>query len=110
MRTQEQIHRDIDRRFEELKREAESPARVRPCQKCRHFAGYKYPSIKETPKCRNPLVKGFEKRPVPLDFGSMASHLCGPEKALWEPKWNPFREAWVWFTDMLFKIGVLRDE
>ena len=88
MRTREQIIADCEKRFEELQREAEAPARQRPCKTCRFYStrgddGYRWgEGYPEYHTCTEPLVQGFgewgvevRKKPMP----------CGPEKALWQP-------------------------
>ena len=86
MRTREQIIADLEARYAELEAEAQKPWRLRPCSTCRYGSGRG-----STQKCREPLVVGFAEKGFRWawdcnDFSGHESKLCGPEKALWQPK------------------------
>lgn len=94
MRTPEQINRELDRRFAELEREANTPQRRKPCEMCRHSkaTGAYGPKL----VCANPLVLGFDSQdayPVSHNFGP---ELCGPERALWSQRTRRQRLADWW--------------
>lgn len=76
-----------------MEREAGSPAKQFPCRSCRWWRD----SIYE--HCTNTLVTGFNKPDWCWDkhAGMNASYLCGPEKALWEPKRNIIQRIFDWF-------------
>ena len=83
MRTQEEIFAQLEARYAELKAEANSPARKWPCDTCRW-------TIKGAGvRCDNALIKGFGPPAWSFDYAKDregGNLLCGPEKALWEPK------------------------
>lgn len=96
-RTQEQIIAQCEARYAALEKEAEAKREADrlaverdkvACRKCRWVKGYdrNYPNLAQ---CTQPLVKGFDLTDVyTYDSGYRDSRvsLCGPEKALWEPK------------------------
>lgn len=96
MRTPEEILAQLEARYAELQRQAQSPEMTMPCKTCRWS---KY-SETDHPYCEQPLVKGFstnDKRAVDGVWLGTDATLCGPEKALWEPRliwWQRFVE---WF-------------
>lgn len=110
MRTREQIIADCERRFAELQEEAERRKvdlrLTHPCETCRW---QKYQ------RCEEPLVKAFGKghRLIPYmpsveerkslwrddkGLGWDFPTLCGPEKALWQPKLTIWQRIWQFLT------------
>lgn len=98
MRTQDEILAQCEARYRELERRAEviKKLEARPkCVDCRWIdtRGYLNGGL-----CNQPLIKGFDERgPDCFDRMSYSKHrtaLCGPEKALWEPKLNLLQRAW----------------
>lgn len=94
-RTQAEIEAALEERLAKLKVEAvERAAKAeRPCKKCRSGRG---------DRCHNALVKGFDDPPLTFDRYEPYSrdnkiYLCGPEKALWEPRRNIWVCFWDWF-------------
>jgi hypothetical protein len=102
MRTREQIVADCEKRFEELRAEKErrdgDPRHIHPCATCRWAKGDYKPEL-----CTEPLVKGFGEPHAFRQYAISAEEymrtwqdgegriwnfpkLCGPEKALWQPK------------------------
>jgi hypothetical protein len=83
-RSEAEIARDLERRMEELRLQAESPSIQAPCCSCRWADSF------QAAWCHNPLVKGFGGK-VHIgsgenDAAKRIPPLCGPEKALWRPK------------------------
>lgn len=81
-RTPEQIQQQLEEAFDALVAEAErrkaDPLLNFPCSTCDHGDGA---------WCNNALVKGFKDRAFNHDvYNGDYAKLCGPEKALWEPK------------------------
>lgn len=102
MRTPELIAQQLKERVAELEAEAEKPARKYPCKECTHYAGYRWKYLKQGEQCGNVLVKGFSKEyPWAQDEAerqsTITNRLCGPEKALWEPRLPWWRKLWNWF-------------
>ena len=110
MRTREQIIADCEKRFNEMRKGKETresdPRFTHTCDNCRFCSGSS-DFLWEARYCGEPLVRGFEPPHVlrhelykprtgwrddqgrHWDF----PHLCGPEKALWQPKltlWQRF--------------------
>lgn len=100
LRTPEEIEEQLEARYEELCQQA---ANVPPasCANCRFLSnrgsdGYRWSQrehILEYGSCSNALVKGF------APYGPTASStpaLCGPEKALWEPRFTRWQRFCLW--------------
>jgi len=101
-RTWDEIEVELQARVDELKREAEKPERLRPCETC---LWAKDPG-KEWVVCTNPLIVGFGKPPyVRTDLGLFEAHakLCGKERVLWEPHPKAI-PRWQRFVDWLLSI------
>lgn len=98
MRTPEQITAQLEARYAELRAEAErrskDPRLLYPCETCRWFTvGY----MNEF--CNEPLVKGFGSGHTLKSWGSVRpNHLCGPEKALWQPRRNFLQRLIDWLA------------
>lgn len=94
MRTREEIMAQLEARYAEIEAEANSPRRQFPCASCRWADKF------EAAWCHQPLVKGFGDR-VHMGMGEEISktipNLCGPEKALWEPKQSIWQKFAAWF-------------
>jgi hypothetical protein len=94
-RTPEEIMAQLEARYAELERQAQSPEMTMPCKDCRWMHGRQ-----EMPYCRQPLVQGFsgrEKRAVDGGWLGTDATLCGPEKALWEPRLSWWQRFVEWF-------------
>jgi len=79
-RTEAEIQAQLAARLAQMEADAERPERVWPCATCRHSHGV---------RCRQPLIQGFDRKDKPSwDFDKHHTDvkLCGPEKALWEPR------------------------
>ena len=79
-RTPEQIREQLEARLAEMEREAVKPEKMLPCSACRWVDGA---------WCKQPLVIGLECSPDlnwDRHHDTKAAKLCGPEKALWEPR------------------------
>ena len=78
-RTREQILAECQARYAEMEREAAMPERQFPCSTCTYGGGT---------RCRNPLIIGIERKSVAVwdQTHPLEARLCGPEKALWEPR------------------------
>jgi hypothetical protein len=92
-RTAEQITEQLQERLEEMKAASEAPEYLWPCKTCR-WAASSY--------CRNALVRGFPPTTKwnwdgGYSWAKEHAALCGPEKALWEPKRPWYRRIWDWF-------------
>ena len=90
-RTPDEIKAQLEARLAEMEAEANSPRWVAPCEQCK----WRYASF-----CINPFVIGLERKNT-LHWDYSKEHhrntLCGPEKALWEPRptlWQRFI-AWL---------------
>lgn len=97
-RTQEKIIAQCEARYAELEREAASPHKQRPCKTCRFRA---HPIFEH---CTHPLIVGFGEPDWCYDKNrdrgfnlSNRGNLCGPEKALWEPKPTLSQRIINWF-------------
>ena len=111
MRTQEEILAQCEARYCELERRAEVIKKLEAqpkCVDCRWIdtRGYLNGGI-----CNQPLIKGFDELgPYCFDRESYSKHrtvLCGPEKALWEPKRSLPRRLldwWLGTAERLVKI------
>ena len=111
MRTQEEILAQCEARYRELERRAEAIKKLEAqpkCVDCRWIdtRGYLNGGI-----CNQPLIKGFDELgPYCFDRESYSKHrtvLCGPEKALWEPKRSLPRRLldwWLGTAERLVKI------
>lgn len=109
-RTQEQIIADCEAAYAELlagierKRAAEEAARIEAAKpKC---AGCRWHKRKPTylkGYCHQPLVKGIGAAPEAYDgdyWGRTGkAKLCGPEKALWEPKLRWWEKIFDWVEE-----------
>lgn len=90
-RTQAEIIAQLEARYAEMEAEANSPAKLYPCKTCRFASG---------PWCRNALITGIGNKDVTHndEYAGYANSLCGPEKALWEPRppslWRRFMN-WI---------------
>lgn len=119
MRTREQIVADCEKRFAELRAEKErrdnDPRLRTPCASCR-FATMTANAHLIDWYCHEPLVVGFGKEhhvgtawrssfPVQVWKDTAGNRwdfprLCGPEKALWQPKtpklatWQRVKQWW----------------
>ena len=93
-RTAAQIATQIEARKAEIEAEALTPAYRFPCRTCkwqREFGGsWTFPSWRY---CKEPLVEGLEQ-PHDLRMGIPA--LCGPERALWQPKLSWWQRLLNW--------------
>ena len=106
MRTREQQIKDMEKRFKEIKAEAErrasDPQIQMPCKTCRWASTRGDNDFQWGPSwndyylryftCRSPLVVGYGKPPT-LSSQPMP---CGREKALWEPKPTIIQRAIEW--------------
>ena len=109
MRTQEEILAQCEARYRELERRAEAIKKLEAqpkCVDCRWAESRYLGHI-----CNQPLIKGFDERgPNCFDRTSYSKHhtaLCGPEKALWEPKRSMPRRLldwWLGTAERLVKI------
>ena len=95
VRTEEEIAAQLAARMAELEEQAVGIRSMEelPCKKCR------WSETSSFIKCHNPLIKGFGDAPYVDNDGSFERNakLCGPEKALWEPRltlWERFI-AWM---------------
>lgn len=97
----------LERRYAELEAEEArrkvDPKLNYPCKTCSHFVDERgsgiFGDIIGSTYCKNPLVVGFGRRhPIDLMFGNKGAipALCGPEKALWEPKLTLWQRLWRW--------------
>lgn len=96
-RTPEQIMEQLEARYAEMKREAENPKMMFPCKTCRWVYG-----SENFPRCTQPLVVGFsreKKSAMDGDWIIPDATLCGPEKALWEPKLTRWQKLRDWFLE-----------
>lgn len=103
MRTQEEILAQCEARYCELERRAEVIKKLEEqpkCVDCRWAESRYLGHI-----CNQPLIKGFDERgPCCFDRESYSNHrtaLCGPEKALWEPKRSMPERAWDWLVKII---------
>lgn len=107
-RTNEQIMKDLEKRYAELEQTAITKATS--CENCRFCY--------EDNFCKNPLVKGYTNRVRTWDYvQDMRTNpemhiaaLCGPERALFEPK--PWHKSETFNTIMailsiLLVVGIL---
>lgn len=102
-RTHEEIMAQLERRYSELKAETErravDPVLLYPCKTCRFRSG-----SDTFPRCSNALVNGYDTESkdavdylIKHETNSLVrKHLCGPEKALWEPKLTWWQRLWRW--------------
>jgi hypothetical protein len=96
MRTPEQITASLEARYAQLRAEAErrkrDPEINMPCTTCRwHQVQY----MNEL--CLEPLTKGFGSGHILKSWGSpRPNHLCGREKALWEPRRSIIQRVIDW--------------
>lgn len=118
-RTQEQIIADCEAAYAELladierKRTAEDAARIEAAKpKCAGCRWHKptYPGA----TCHQPLVKGVGAAPEAYDGGYWGrqgkAKLCGPEKALWEPKLRWWEKIFDWAEEKCnYLLARLRD-
>ncbi|MGL5736199.1 MAG: hypothetical protein ACRCYS_15145 [Beijerinckiaceae bacterium] len=99
VRTQEQIVAQCEARMAELEQTAASPQMKFPCATCRWADKFK------AAWCHHPLVKGFgEEFHMGMDRSGLPHKryppLCGPEKALWEPKLSLWQRLLNWLFDL----------
>ncbi len=84
-RTPEEIQEQLEARLAELEQEAQRPERLYPCASCRWAE-----KGTRRPYCYQPLITGLEgKSARRWAYDALQADynvLCGPEKALWEPK------------------------
>lgn len=98
-RTPEEIQAQLEARYMELEREAQKPERLYPCSSCRwHEIPGKYD------RCYNPLVAGFEIGSYTFTDSTNAKRLCGPEKALWEPKLTRWQRFMEWMHRVIDRL------
>ncbi len=93
MRTREQIISDCEAAYQRLKEEAESKVITNPCYECDHSILGVW--------CDHPLVKGFGEQPflgMEEELQPSNASLCGPEKALWEPRRSFLQRLFEWIT------------
>lgn len=97
MRAQEEIVAQCEARVRELEAQAEdNRARVTPdpekpfCSTCKWLVWPTTGSCLYFARCHEPLIKGFGEAPyiydAPDGSGRRDCALCGPEKALWQPR------------------------
>lgn len=106
-RTQEQIIADCEAAYAELladidrKRAAEEAVRIEAAKpKCAGCRWHKPAYLKGY--CHQPLVKGVGAAPEAYDdyWGRQGkAKLCGPEKALWEPKLRWWEKIFDWVEE-----------
>lgn len=107
-RTPEQITAQLEARYRELgeqaKRHAER-AKLQGCESCRWFRLNTREWVSDNnrriyARCVEPLMKGFDEEPhKSLEFRQLDLSLCGPEKALWQPKLSWWQKIWDWFVE-----------
>jgi len=103
-RTPEQIRAQLEARLAQMEREAALPSRAMPCAACEWFKPnndhWKSPEYRNKYRyCAQPLVIGFGKAPT-YGLENQDVSLCGPEKALWEPRLTFWQRIIAWFTDI----------
>jgi len=103
MRTQEEILAQCEARYRELERRAEAIKKLEAQPKCVDCRWAKSEYLGHS--CNQPLIKGFDERgPACFDSASYGKHrtaLCGPEKALWEPKLSLPQRLWDWLVEII---------
>lgn len=90
-RTHEQILAECQARYDEMESEAAKPELQFPCSTCRWAVQGDWLS------CRQPLVTGIAGKPV----DNWDARLCGPEKALWEPRQSLWSRLFDWLEQVL---------
>lgn len=107
MRTQEQIRADLESRYSEIEaehmRRIQDPSMQRTCKSCRWCEDGGLG--KRHLKCREPLVIGFYKHGWTWaydcnDITVDLAKLCGPEKALWQPKPTLWQRIIEWIEGL----------
>ena len=104
LRTPEQIQEQLEARYAEMVEEAKlkEKAALTACSICRWSDGA---------WCRNPLVIGIEqKSELIADRGELHAKLCGPEKALFEPKRTRWQRFVDWFLEPWMEDLALTDK
>lgn len=93
-RTPEQILAECQSRYDQMVQDAARPEHQFPCSTCAHGGGT---------RCRQPLIVGIERRSVSVWDGSKpaGARLCGPEKALWQPRKPVWQRVVDWFFSCL---------
>lgn len=111
MRTQEEILAQCEARYRELERQAEKIKELDAIPKCKDCRWVDTRGYLNGGRCTQPLIKGFDQiGPECFDRLAYSKHrvaLCGPEKALWEPKRSLPRRLWDWWlgaSERLVKI------
>lgn len=104
MRTQDEIVSQCEARVRELEAQAEDKrARTTPdpekpfCSTCKWLEGATSGFHFNYSRCHEPLIKGFGEAPYIYDArdgsGRRDCALCGPEKALWQPRPSTLRRV-----------------
>lgn len=110
MRSQEKIIQQCESRFKEIEQEAEKPERLYPCKTCKFGSG-----SGTHQKCHEPLIVGFKEDGYVWawdckDGSHLSARLCGPEKALWQPreqKKSLFKDIVIWFWVPVATVMIL---
>lgn len=107
-RAQEQIIADCEAAYAELladierKRAAEDAAQIE-AEKPKCVACLWHTAMYPSGVCRHPLVKGLGASHEAYDHGYWGRNgkakLCGPEKALWEPKLRLWEKIFDWVEE-----------
>lgn len=100
MRTQEEIIEQCKARLAEMEREAAELKAKEALPQCKDCRWAKHRSSANFIKCSQPLITGIEAKPkyVSSDMFGYTATLCGPEKALWEPRLSLITRIINWFT------------
>jgi hypothetical protein len=100
-RTPEEIQAQLEARYAEMEAEAERMAKaaLTACSTCRWRHGA---------FCKQPLVTGVKPKAIlTVDAWKPKgdeAYLCGPEKALWEPKLTRWQKFMEWMHRMIDRL------